>query len=76
MAANTTTLSHVVTGNKLLDANGAVITGVTFDAATMLGTLTDNGGRTQTSRLSSLYPCSTSADRLVSGSEVMIVQMH
>lgn len=59
MAANTTTLSHVVVGNQLLDANGAVITGVTFDAATMLGTLTDNGGRTQTSMLSSSSPAAT-----------------
>lgn len=59
MAANTTTLFHVVAGNQLLDATGAVITGVPFDAATMLGTLTDNGGRTQTSMLSFSSPATT-----------------
>ncbi|QRX64218.1 hypothetical protein JS578_02875 [Dysgonomonadaceae bacterium zrk40] len=56
MAPNTTTLSYMVTGNQLLDAAGAVMTGVTFDAATMLGTLMVNGGRTQTSMLSSSSP--------------------
>ncbi|NLJ00826.1 MAG: hypothetical protein GX371_06725 [Bacteroidales bacterium] len=56
MAANTTTLSHMVTGNQLLDGAGAVVSGAVFDYETMLGALTDNGGRSHTSLLSPTSP--------------------
>ncbi|SFU68240.1 Putative binding domain-containing protein, N-terminal [Porphyromonadaceae bacterium KHP3R9] len=58
-AANTASLSYMVVGSQLRDGSGAAVSGVTFDAATMLGALTDNGGRTPTVMLSASSPAAT-----------------
>lgn len=51
--------SSSVRGNQLLDANGAVIAGQTFDSETMLGNFTNNGGFAETVLLSSGSPSAT-----------------
>lgn len=55
-AANTTTHSYMVMGSRILDATGATVDGQTFDPATMLGNLEDNGGRTKTCMLQASSP--------------------
>lgn len=55
----TATFTSSVKGAQLLDANGAVVSGQSFDFATMLGSLTDNGGHTQTALLASGSPAAT-----------------
>ncbi|MDR0691482.1 MAG: hypothetical protein LBF69_00415 [Prevotellaceae bacterium] len=56
---NTTTHSYMVIGNQILDASGTVVIGQTFDPLTMLGGLTNNGGRTETIMLSISSPAAT-----------------
>lgn len=48
--------SKSVRGNQLLDVNGAVIAGQSFDFETMLGNFTNNGGYAETVPLSSNSP--------------------
>lgn len=48
--------STSVRGNQLLDDNGVVISGQSFDFETMLGNFTNNGGYTETVLLSSGSP--------------------
>ncbi|HMR18976.1 MAG TPA: BACON domain-containing carbohydrate-binding protein, partial [Sphingobacterium sp.] len=54
-----TGFSSSVRGTQLLDGNGGIISGQSFDFATMLGSLTDNGGHTQTVLLSPGSPATT-----------------
>lgn len=52
-------LTSSVRGNQLLDNNGAVVAGQTFDFETMLGNFGYNGGHTETVLLSQGSPAAT-----------------
>lgn len=54
-----TDFSSSVRGTQLLDENGGVVAGQSFDHTTMLGSLANNGGHTQTILLSSGSPAAT-----------------
>lgn len=59
VAANTSKLSFMITGTQVLDNEGEVISGETFDPSTMISTLEDNGGRTETCMISSSSPAAS-----------------
>ena len=69
-AGNGITFSTSIIGSNVYDVNGNIITGATFDPATMLGTLADNGGNTKT-----VLPLGTNNPALVHGMSLLQLQL-
>src|SRR5690606_25764732 len=69
-AGNGITVSTSIVGSNVYNADGAVVAGATFDAATMLGSLGNHGGLTQT-----VLPTGTGNPALLYGLNLLQLQL-
>ncbi|WP_206366992.1 BACON domain-containing protein [Sphingobacterium sp. SGG-5] len=69
-AGNGITVSTSIVGSNVYDADGVVVAGATFDATTMLGSLGNHGGLTQT-----VLPIGTGNPALLYGLNLLQLQL-